>query len=432
MKLRGERRRDNQQWLLDWMVKTTGRVQNFALDEREVPPEAKSYRMIPRSFERRARHEAQLAQAAEEHGHYETARELYWQAAESYRGAQHAIFEDDNPEKIYLHGKLLACFEKVMQYAPHPIERIEVPWNGTFIQGVLHLLPGRPMAPTIVFCPGMDMTKEAFLNPIHHPFVERGLNCLHLDGPGQGTSNIRKIRVTSDNYEQAGSAAIDYLCQRPEVDSEKIGVSGFSMGSFWGMRLAARDRRVNAVATAAACYGPKHAIFEEASPRFKQMFMYMAGIRDEAAFDRMAAEMTLDGAAAKITCPTLQVTGEYDPLAHLEDVLAVFEKVGGPKELWVVENGFHSQRGLENFGGEQVDFFGYLANWLRDALAGNTPSDLNRRVLVRQKDGAGPYDPPIPGLLLPERLGIGVPAGQLSAAQLGPQTAGANGAVSRR
>ena len=27
-----ERRRDNQQWMLDWIVKTTGRVQNFAYD----------------------------------------------------------------------------------------------------------------------------------------------------------------------------------------------------------------------------------------------------------------------------------------------------------------------------------------------------------------------------------------------------------------
>ena len=43
-----ERRRDNQQWMLDWMVKTTGRVQNFAYDYRTVPREVKSYRMIPR------------------------------------------------------------------------------------------------------------------------------------------------------------------------------------------------------------------------------------------------------------------------------------------------------------------------------------------------------------------------------------------------
>jgi hypothetical protein len=31
-------RRDNQQWMLDWMVKITGRTHNFAYDHREIPP----------------------------------------------------------------------------------------------------------------------------------------------------------------------------------------------------------------------------------------------------------------------------------------------------------------------------------------------------------------------------------------------------------
>ena len=419
MSIRGERRRDNQQWMLDWMVKTTGRVQNFAYDNRIVPPEVKSYRMIPRIMERYARHYETIARAAEQAGHCETARELYWRATEAYIEGQHSIFKDDNREKIYLHGKVLECFEKVMQHADHPIERVEIPFEGNYIQGVLHLLPGRPKAPTVMFCPGMDMTKESFVNPLHHPFVERGLNCLHIDGPGQGTSNIRKIRVTVDNYERAGSAAIDFLSERSEVDADRIGVSGFSMGSYWGMRIAATDRRVKAIATAAACYGPKRAIFEEASPRFKQVFMYMAGIHDEDEFDRLAEQMTLDELAPRIGCPTLQVVGEYDPLAHLEDVLEVYEKVAGPRELWVVENDFHSPRGIENFGG--TDFYGYLADWLRDALNGRKPKDLNKQILVRQKDAPGPYAEQAPGIFLPERLGL--KDGRLTAAQLGPAAA---------
>ena len=104
-----------------------------------------------------------------------------------------------------------------MRHADHPIERVEIPFDGNFIQGVLHMVPGRRKAPAVLFCPGMDMTKEGgFLEPLHHPFVERGLNCLHIDGPGQGTSNLRKIRVTAENYKLAGKAAIDWLVQRPK------------------------------------------------------------------------------------------------------------------------------------------------------------------------------------------------------------------------
>ena len=112
-----ERRRDNQQWMLDWIIKTTGRVQNFAYDNRVVPKEVKSYAQIHRLADKHGRHVVSIAEAAEKAGHLDTAAELFWAASEHYREAQHTIFEDDNPEKIYLHGMLLECFDKVMQYA---------------------------------------------------------------------------------------------------------------------------------------------------------------------------------------------------------------------------------------------------------------------------------------------------------------------------
>ncbi len=404
MSIKTERRRDNQQWMLDWMVKTTGRTQGFANDARMVPPEIKSYRMIPRALEKRARRIEAMAKAAEAANHRLTAADLFWKATELYIDAQHAIFQDDHPEKIFLHSKVLECFEHIMAHADHPIERVEIPFEGNYIQGVLHMTPGRQKAPTVLFCPGMDMTKESFVDPLAHPFVARGMNCLHIDGPGQGTSNIRKIRVTLDNYDRAGKAAIDFLSRRPEVDMEKIAVSGFSMGSYWGMRIAALDKRVKAVAAAAACYGSKQPLFEEASPRYKQIYMYMAGIHDEADFDRVAQQMTLDDAVSKIECPCLLVTGEYDPVAHLEDVADVYDRLTCPKEIWVIENHFHNPRYAENLGG--LDFFGFLADWLHDVFAGRKPRDLKREVLVGQRDGLGPYDRNVPGFRLPERIGI--------------------------
>ena len=417
MTMKGERQRDNQQWMLDWMVKTTGRVQGFALDARMLPPEVKSYRMIPRVLEKRARRIEAMGKAAEAAGHVETAAELFWRATEHYLDAQHSIFLDDNPEKQYLHSKVLECFEHIMRHADHPIERIEIPFEGNFIQAVLHLTASRKSAPTVLFCPGMDMTKESFINPLEHPFVARGMNCLHIDGPGQGTSNIRKIRVTPDNYERAGRAALDYLASRPEVDAGRLAVAGFSMGSYWGMRIAAIDPRVKAVATAAACYGSKRPLFEEASPRFKQIYMYMAGVHDEDEFDRIVDQMTLDDVVSQISCPCLMVTGEYDPLAHLEDVVAVYEQMTCPKELWIIENHFHNSRYAENLGG--IDFFGFLADWLRDVFDGKKPNDLKREVLVGQKDGLGPYDKQMSGFFLPERVGIR--DFRLTPAQLGPK-----------
>ena len=394
-------KRDTQHWLMDYIIKQTGRYNNFAYEKKTLPSEVKSYKMIPRVLERYGRHREEMAIAAEKAGHVETAADLFFQASEKYRAAQHAIYEN-TPEKVYLHGKHLECFKRMIPYVKHPIEYVEIPFEGNYIQGLLHLTPDRKKAPTVIFSPGMDMTKEATLNPFYHPFVERGMNFLALDGPGQGTSNIRNIHVTLDNYERVGKAAVDYLYTRPEVDKDKIGVSGYSFGSYWGMQIASVDERIKAVGTAAACYGPMTSIFEEETPHFKQVYMYMAGMTDEDEFDKIAGQMKLDSYLPNIKCPCLIVNGEYDPLAPLDTVLEVYEAVPGPKEIWVVEDEFHTPRHGESFG--SADFYGFLADWLRDALNGKIEEGHDRRVLIRRM-GPGPYGSEIDSVKLPERLG---------------------------
>ncbi len=386
---RSARRRDSQQWILDWIVKTTGRVQNFERDERIVPAGAKSYRMAAKLLGEEADHQFAVAQEAERHGHTRTAMEMYWRASLTYREGQHCIFEDDHPRKLSLHRRLLEAYNKIMKLADYPIERIEAPFQGKSLQGILHLLPDRRVAPCVIYVPGMDQTKEVYPDPFNNHFLHRGMHMLSIDGPGQGVSNIRKIRVTVDNYEKAGRAFIDYLVQRPEVDAERIGLFGISMGSYWAPRIAAHDRRVRAVAAATACFGQKNWIFNESSPRFKQVFMYMAGIQDEVKFDRMAERMTIMNFAQRIACPILLATGEFDPLCPVEDAYAVFDAIRAPKELWVWENEAHALNMLRGAAG--LDVHPLAADWLRDKLTGRVNRRLAREVYVRQ-NGRGPWE----------------------------------------
>lgn len=399
--MRMERDRDDQQWMLDWIIKTTGREQNFQYDERRFPPEAKTYRMVPRVLFKDAAHKEKIARAADEAGHTDTAIALYHKAIEDYRHGQHAIFEDDNPEKVYMHERMTACYDRIIALSDGRIERVEIDWEGNHLSGILHLAQVDGPAPLVVFCPGMDMTKEAMPHPTDNVYTKRGMHVLAIDGPGQGISNLRKIRVTANNYEQAGSAFIDAMVARPDVDENKIAVSGFSMGSHWGTRIAALDDRVKALATAAACYGSKRPLFQLASPRFKQIFMYMAGIQDEDEFNQLAEEMGLLNEAEMIRCPSLQVIGEYDPLCYLEDAYEVYKRINGPKEFWVIENDFHVPLKTRNLGG--LDIYPFLADWLRDALDGRFQDGHTREILIREREGTGPYEEQVPGYWLPER-----------------------------
>lgn len=395
-----ERQRDNQQWMLDWIIKTTGREQNFQYDARRFPAEAKTYRMIPRVMFKQAAKKERIARAAEDRGHAHTAIALYHEAVEDYRHGQHAIFEDDNREKQYMHERMSGCYDRIIALSDGRIERVEIEWEGNQMSGILHRAPVDGPAPLVMFCPGMDMTKEAMPHPIDNVFAARGMHCLAIDGPGQGVSNLRKVRVTADNYERAGSAFVDAMVARDDVDAERIVVSGFSMGSHWGSRIAAHDDRVKAIATAAATYGSKRPLFQLASPRFKQIFMYMAGIHDEQEFNELADQLGLVDQAEQITCPSLQVIGEYDPLCYLEDAYEVYQRITGPKEFWVIENDFHVPLNTPNLGG--LDIYPFLADWLRDALDGKFQPGHTKELLIRQ-DGLGPYEEQVPGYWLPER-----------------------------
>lgn len=401
--MRLERQRDNQQWILDYLVKTTGRDRQFFYDDRKFPPGTRSYAMIPHQMERQARHKETLAREAEAHGHLETALELYHRAAVDYHFAQHALPFDDHPEKLYLYDKLQQCFDRVIALSSRPIERIEVPWEGKSLAGLFYPLPDRRRAPTIVHINGMDVPKEVFPSALHNPYTARGMNCIVVDGPGQGISNIRKIRITPDNHERAMQAVLDYLESRPEVDPDRIGCVGFSMGSFWSMRLAASDRRIKAVASGAACFGPQYGIFQQASPHFKRQFMYMSGIHDEAEFDRFAEQLVLtDGHLASITCPVLMLVGEFDPLCPLEEAWRVYRGLSCPKEFWLTEDDAHTPFVYPHLGG--LEAFPVLADWVRDVLLKGVPPELDRKVILKPGSGRGQYGAEVHGFWLPERL----------------------------
>lgn len=389
-----ERNRDNQQWVLDYLVKATGRSILFDHKERRYPKSVMSYRMIPRHLARRAKHKEELARCADAAGHHQTALELYFAAVQDYQEAQHVIFQDDNPQKLLYYDALIACYDRIIELADYPIERIEVPWEGHSISCLLHLLPDRRKAPSVLFIPGMDMIKEGFPKPIANAFIKRGLNCMVMDGPGQGINNIRKLRITDDNYERAASAVVNYLTTRPEIDASKIAACGIGTGTLWGMRLAALDQRIAAVATGSAAYGSKVPMFDMASPRYKQVFMYMSGIHNEAAFDEMAARMTCLGYGSKIHCPTLMIVGEYDQVCFLEDSLALYAEIAGPTEMWLLEDVSHQMNTLEGLGG--LDAMPVMADWIIDALNGKVN---NKQIkVIRKARGKGAYDSGKPSL----------------------------------
>jgi len=389
--------RDNQQWFFDWMVKETGKPFHFQPDGRgRFPRTVRSHDMIAKHMGMAARKTERLAQAEAEAGHKETAMELYYTAALEYVDAQHVVFETGD-EKKFLHGGAIRCYDKVREFAPYRIEHVDVPWNGTMVSGNLHLAPMAPgddPKPLIFYVPGCDQTKEAWPHPYYNQALQRGMHVFSFDGPGQGESNLRGIRLTDDNYEDAAGAAIEYLMKRKEVDAKKIGVYALSFGSFWGMRIAAKNRNVAAAAAPWASFVDKYYLMNEESPRYKQLFAYLTQSSSEAELDAVWQKMTMEGLMDKITCPTLVVTGEYDPRAPIEEVYRLFDEMKAPAELWVLpdqhHNGSVTQKGRASVW--EADIHAFVCDWMRERFEG-MPVKHPGKSLWLDPAGAGPNAP---------------------------------------
>jgi len=275
-----------------------------------------------------------------------------------------AIYEDGNPERLGWQERKRACYDKFIEHAGRPIERVELPYQGKKIHAILHLPPNRKAekVPCVMYIPGMDGVKED--NPASgDPFIERGFAVLAIDGPGQGETREGGICCTASNYADAGKLACDYLVKRPEIDADRLAVMGSSMGSYWAPRVVAEEKRFKACAVSAVCMEPgQYAIFNMSSPTFKLNYMYMSGYDDEARFDEFCKTLSLRGVTSKITCPYMVVAGEDDEHCDMKFVYELMREIPAPKLLYVFEGERHSIRNPRSRS--------LVVNWLIDTLLG--------------------------------------------------------------
>ena len=373
------RRWREQRWILDQVIQTrgidwdqgrTGKIvrncgPGVEPDLTEICRRIQKFVDIPREFSRGAERRCEQARAAEAAGKFTEARDHFYIAACFYTNAMWAIFEDGNPERIDWQKKKRACYDKFIEYAGRPIERVELPYDGKKIQAILHLPPRRKAGekvPCIMYIPGMDGVKED--NPASgDPFLERGFAVLAIDGPGQGETREAGITCGATNYADAGRLACDYLFTRAEIDHERIGVMGSSMGSYWAPHVVAAEKRFKACAVSGVCMEPgQYAIFNMSSPTFKMNYMYMAGYEDEAAFDEFCKTLSLRGITAEITCPYMVVAGEDDEHCDMKFVYELMAEISAPKLLYVFAGERHS---IRNPRARPL-----VVNWLIDTLVG--------------------------------------------------------------
>jgi dipeptidyl aminopeptidase/acylaminoacyl peptidase len=283
-----------------------------------------------------AAHEA-LGREALAEGRLRSAGEHLAQAA-AYHHFAKFVFVIDPDQMRAAHARAVACLEDALPHLDPPGRRLEIPFEGSRLVGVLRLPPGAGPHPVVVLFSGLDSAKEE-LGSTEQTFLDRGLATLSLDGPGQGEAEY-DLPIRGD-WAPVAEALWDALGALPELDRSRLGLWGVSLGGYYAPRVAAAlgERARACVALA----GPFN--FGECWAGLPQLtrdtFRTRSGAASEEEARRIALSLGLEETAADVVAPLLIVFGRQDRLIPWEHAERLRDAVSGPVELLMLEDGNH-------------------------------------------------------------------------------------------
>ncbi|MBO6785070.1 MAG: alpha/beta hydrolase [Alphaproteobacteria bacterium] len=282
-----------------------------------------------------ARHEARGDEALKA-GKTVTAGEAFFRAAISFHTGQSGNVEDPD-EKFRVQTLQREAYLKAMPHLRPPTERIEIPFEDIVFPGNLRLPDGGDGPyPCVLLNAGADSTKEEFFT-LENEFLKRGMATCAYDGPGQGMT-WRDMKLRGD-FEAPVGAVLDVLAERPEIDADRFGIWGRSMGGYAAPRVSAHDRRIQA-AIALGGYFDLQGFWDISSDVLLDILQFAFGADSRAAAREKAGDFSLVGIAANIACPLLVVHSDGDEICPLAEAERMAREAPHA-ELVVFEAGNH-------------------------------------------------------------------------------------------
>jgi dienelactone hydrolase len=242
-----------------------------------------------------------------------TAGEAWSRATVAYHFAKFVWMVDPERSRAAA-DKAVAAMAKTHEYLDPDAERIEVPLDGGRVVGNMRRPAGAEVPPLVLLVPGLDSTKEEFFK-LENVFLERGMATLSMDGPGQGESGY-DLPIRPD-YDVAVTAVLDALAGRTDVDLDRVGLLGVSMGGYYAPRVLAFEPRVKAGVGLSGPYKFSD-IWDDVPPQTRETFVAKSFAKDDADGRSRAAELDLSGVAERIQQPYLAITGKLDRLIPWE------------------------------------------------------------------------------------------------------------------
>jgi pimeloyl-ACP methyl ester carboxylesterase len=237
-------------------------------------------------------------------------------------------------------------------------ERIEAPFDGAHVVANLRRPTGTRRAPLVVLIPGLDSTKEEFFF-LEQAHLVRGMATLSIDGPGQGETGL-EIPIRPD-FEAGVAPLLDAIDDRDDLDQDRIGAMGVSLGGYYAPRVAAFEPRIKAAVGLSGpfCFGET---WEGLPPMTRETFALRSRSATDAEARERAMALDLSGVCERIEVPALYVTGQLDALIPWEQTERQAKQTPGG-EFVCYPDGNH---GCSN---KPYRARPAIADWMRERLA---------------------------------------------------------------
>ncbi len=335
-----------------------------------------------------------VARDCHDRGHEVSAGETWLRAATYYTAALHRFPEPRAPEVHTLAARAVACFGEAFARFDPPVEAAVIPYEGTTLPGWFFRADhAAGPAPTLIVQQGRDGWAEHCLY-IAQAAVKRGYNCLLFEGPGQGKVLRLQGLPFRPDWERVVTPVVDWVAARDDVDPDRLGLVGLSMGGALAPRAAAFETRLKVCVANPGVVSWRDIVsgfFGSFDPRLPDLWR-----DDPAAFDAAIAELsravplidwgvkdtmwkhgaatpaammaalddyTNEGLLDRIGCRMLIMDGEADGYSQSE---AMFAALRCPKERIVFTAGDtglqHCQVGAAGVGVQRM--FDWLDEYL--------------------------------------------------------------------
>jgi dienelactone hydrolase len=308
--------------------------------------DASDYARITKSLERwddwcrawsaGAEEHAQLGEEALAQGRSRSAGEFFARAATYYHFGKFLFVHDLEQAKV-AHARAVAALMKAAPLLDPPGSRHEIAYKGSKLVGFFRAPNSEGLQPTVILIPGLDSTKEEFRD-VERSFLDRGMATFALDGPGQGEAEW--TLPIQPEWDDVGDAVLRHLHSMSQVDAERIGVWGVSLGGFYAARLASSDLPIRGTIALAGPYN-LGATWNDLNPLTRHAFEVRSFSSSPAEAERRAWDMTLEGFAEKITQPLMVIMGQRDRLFPWHDGERLANEARGETSFVLLEQGNH-------------------------------------------------------------------------------------------